>query len=136
MEALMLGALALSLLIIAAIVISRLQAGQADLFARRTLQTELAGLGQYADEICVLGEGNARQMELAPPQAGGAGSLNLTVSDGGRVLAVQQGNWSASYRTLCPAGADGGPYGAYAYLWYEAQADGSAGVRISPQPHP
>ena len=132
----MLGALALSLLVIAALAISRLQAGQADLFARRTLQTELEGIGQYADEICVLGEGNARMMALAPPQPGGAGALNLTVSDGGRSLFVSQGNWSAGYHALCPVGADGGPYGANAYLWYEGQPDGSPGVRISPSPHP
>jgi len=76
--------------------------GQADLFSRRMLQTELEGIGQYSDEICVLGIGNARMMTLAPPQLDGNGALNLTTTDSGRTLTVAQGNWSDAYHTLCP----------------------------------
>ncbi len=130
-EALMLGALALSLLIIAALAISRLQAGQADLFSRRTLQTELEGLGRYVDEICVLGEGNARTMALADMP------MELQSDAAAGALSVGRGSWKESRKTICPVEVDhGAAYGATAYLWYEPTTAGGPGVRISPTPHP
>lgn len=131
LEALLLLALALSLLIIAALAISRLQAGQAGLFARRTMQTELEGIGQYVDEICVLGEGNARTMELS------ALGINLSTDASGRTLVVQEGAWTAQRAVLCAATVDSSAsLEGTAYLWYQARADGSPGVEISGAAHP
>jgi hypothetical protein len=130
-EALMLGALALSLLFIAALAVSRLQYAQADLFSKRTLQMELEGLGQYVDEICVLGVGNARTMALSGT------SLELHYDDANHQLVVSRGTWTSSRPVICPVTVDpDASFGGMAYLWYEENpVSGGPSVVISPTAH-
>ena len=125
-EWLMLGLLALTLLLVAGGAVMRMQAAQSSLAERRVLQLQVQEMAYYANSICVLGEGNAQRMDLAPL------AFELEYNDTAKELEIAgRGGSREGAPVVCPLDinpSDG--YGAQAYLYYEPQ-NGKAGVRIS-----
>jgi len=127
LEWLMLGLVALSLLLIASAAIARAQNAQTNLAEKRILQLQIEELGYYADQICVLGEGNAHVVALSPLV------FELRYADG--ALNMSKGRLSAMRATACPVMADRTDYKGRAYLRFERDAlSGQAAVRIANQP--
>ena len=127
LEWLMLGLVALALLAIAAMALSRAQEAQTTLSEQRVLQLQVEELGYYADQICVLGEGNARMVTLSSQ------SFELRYENGG--LNMSMGKHSASRSTICPIEADLDRYRGQAYLRFKRDPnDEKPMVSITNQP--
>ncbi|MFH1095072.1 MAG: hypothetical protein V1728_02545 [Candidatus Micrarchaeota archaeon] len=130
-EALMLMAITLSILVVAAFSISKMQNWEQSLFEKKVLTSELDGIISYADEICVLGPGNSRVMSLAPV------GFTLDGTDHELTLNAAQGSLSMNRESLCNVEPDGNTvYSNKIYLWYDGIStyDGRTNVRISPNP--
>jgi hypothetical protein len=129
LEWLMLGLVALSLLAIASVAISRAQSAQTTLAERKILQLQVEELGYYADQICVLGEGNARVVPLSPM------GFELNYDAGAKTLNMSKGADSTLRTTLCTIQADADGYSSKAYLKFGRDATSNRPiVRISNQP--
>ncbi|VVB56931.1 Uncharacterised protein [uncultured archaeon] len=131
MEWLMLGLLALTLLLVAAGAVMRMQGAQAGLAERRVLQLQVQEMAYYANSICVLGEGNAQALDLAPME------FMLSYNGSGHELVMAgKGGGAQTARVACPVNVEkAGGWGTRAYLYYEPQ-NGRAGVRVSDRPQP
>lgn len=116
-EWLMLVLLSFALLAIAATAISRATGAQTSLAERNMLRMEVEEMGHYADEICVMGEGNARTSALAPA------AFDLHYDDASKNLTISRNGWNYSRQTLCPVEANATGYGGRAYLRYQWMAD-------------
>ena len=132
-EWLMLLLLVISLLAIASFAISNAATAQTNLADRDMLRMELEEMGHYADEICVMGVGNARVVELAPV------AFNLSYDDSSHNLTISKGNFEYSRTLLCPMRLDDtSGYGEKAYLQYaemgDSDADDPPGASISSEP--
>ena len=78
-------------------------------------------MGHYADEICVMGTGNARTVALAPV------TFELSYDGTSHNLTITKGKFAYSRSVLCPVDVvDGNGYGERAYLQY-AQNGGAGG---------
>jgi hypothetical protein len=99
---------------------------------RNILRMEAEEMGHYADEICVMGDGNARTVALAPVAFG------LNYDGTSRNLTISRNGWNYSRTVLCPIEADETGYGGRAYLRYQWMADANGderpGVRIATSP--
>ncbi|VVC02362.1 Uncharacterised protein [uncultured archaeon] len=128
LEWLMLGVLALTLLLIASAAISRAQSAQTNLAEKRILQLQVQEIGYYADQICVLGEGNTQTVALSP--------IYFTLAYSDSVLNMSKGKMSALRKTLCPINVvDADGYKAMAYLTFERDTTGGRPqVRIANKP--
>ena len=93
---------------------------------------EVREMAYYANSVCVLGEGNAQGVELAPyPFA-------LEYNDTAKELVISNAKNTTreSAGVVCPVHVDpANGYGTQAYVYYEAQI-GMAGARISDKPKP
>lgn len=131
-EWLMLVLLSLALLAIAATAISRASSAQTTLAERNMLRMQVEEMGHYADEICMMGEGNARTVALAPV------AFDLRYEDASKNLIILRNGWNYSRQTLCAIEANLTGYGARAYLRYEwmtdAGGDKRPGVLILTEP--
>ena len=116
-EWLMLVLLSLALLAIAATAISRASSAQTSLAERNMLRMEAEEMGHYADEICVMGEGNTRTVALAPVAFG------LGYDDASKNLTISRSGWNYSRTVLCPIEANETGYGGQAYLRYRWMPD-------------
>ncbi len=125
----MLALLALSLLAIAATAITHASGAQTDLAERNILRMEAEEMGHYADEICVMGEGNARSVALAPVE------FVLSYDDLSKNLTISRKGWNYSRTVLCAVEADAGNYTQRAYLRYKWIPDAAGterpGVKIT-----
>ncbi|MFH1306259.1 MAG: hypothetical protein ABIH83_01200 [Candidatus Micrarchaeota archaeon] len=118
LEMLVVGALALALLLIAASAVSKIQYAEAMMFERKILQEELHYMAEYADEICILGAGNARTVPLSNTP------LNIDASENKKMLIVKLGEWHAVEETACEIKIiENVPFQNTAYLWYEENED-------------
>ena len=127
LEWLMLGLVALSLLLIASAAIARASSAQTTLSEQRILQLQVEELGYYADQICVLGEGNARMVTLSP--------LSFELRYDAGVLNMSKGDQSAARAMICPIEADLDGYRGQAYLRFERDPVSERPVvRIANQP--
>jgi len=125
----MLGLVALSLLLIASTAIAQASSAQTTLSERRILQLQVEELGYYADQICVLGEGNARVVALSPME------MQMGYEEGN--LSMSNGKQTYSRAMLCPVVVDLDGYNHQAYLRFERDASsGRPIVRIANQPEP
>ncbi len=127
-EWLMLLLLAISLLAIASVAISNASAAQTSLAERNMLRMELEEMGHYADEICVMGAGNARTVALAPV------AFNLSYDETSHNLTIRGRNFAYSRTQLCPVElADSNGYADRAYLQYAelGSAGGNGGTSAS-----
>lgn len=125
-EWLMLALLSLALLGIAATAISSASSAQTGLAERSMLRMEAEEMGHYADEICVMGEGNARTVALAPVAFALAyddASKNLTI------FPASRNGWNHSRTVLCPIEANETGYAGRAYLRYQPMHDAGGAER-------
>ncbi|MFH0927149.1 MAG: hypothetical protein V1822_01070 [Candidatus Micrarchaeota archaeon] len=123
LEALLVAAVGLSLLLIAALAINKLSTAQEGAQIALGLQNDAQQLANSADEICSLGEGNARVIPLSRKgEAVSSGNKNITVFYGGQ---------ASSRPALCKVDVRAAaPFGKSAFLWYE-----NSQVVISSEPH-
>jgi hypothetical protein len=121
LEALLVAAVGLSLLLIAAGALQRLGDAQEGARDSLALSAGAQALANSADEICALGAGNSR---IVPLPVGGifisADSYGVNASRG-RLFAVRP--------CLCPLEVRAGDFGHEAFLWHE-----DSHVVISPNP--
>lgn len=131
-EALMLMAITLSILVVAAFSISKMQNWEQSLFEKKVLASELDGIISYADEICVLGPGNSRTMSLAPVE------FSLEATDRIVSLTASRSGLTLERESLCNVEPDAQPGVVYRnriYLWYDGMGgDGRTKVHVSPKP--
>ena len=127
-EAMMLAAIMMSILLIAAFAVSRMQNWEQALFERRIINMQLGDIIRYADEICVLGAGNSRTMSLSP--------IGFKLTAYGRTLTASGKNFNISRDALCHVDADIGTYKNRIYLWYEKNTDDEVHAYISQNPKP
>ncbi|MFA5108053.1 MAG: hypothetical protein WC492_00800 [Candidatus Micrarchaeia archaeon] len=122
LETLLVCAVALSLLIIAASAVNEMQNSQEGILQKKSLKDGVDMIADYADEICILGEGNSRTVEIAYTKFG--------ISTDNRKIIATDGRWNYSRDVLCnPKVIANSKFEKIAYLWYE---DGD--VKISPNP--
>lgn len=130
LETLMVALVGLGLLLVAVVALNRIQSGQQTVFEQRMLQTEAGALQAAAEEICVLGEGNARMVPLAPMRQ------TFEYDAANRRLILNTSRGAAFSKLLCPIELlqpDG--YGEKAYLWFERDTySGELKIRMSNQP--
>lgn len=131
-EWLMLILLSLVLLAVAAAAISRASSAQTSLAERSMLRMEAEEMGHYADEICVMGEGNARTVALAPV------AFELGYDSSSKDLTISRDGWNYSRSVICAVEPDAANYTQRAYLRYQWMADAGGverpGVRIAASP--
>ncbi len=128
----MLALLSLALLAIAATAVSRASSAQTSLAERNMLRMEVEEMGHYADEICVMGSGNARTVALAPV------GFELGYDSSSKNLTISRKGWNYSRAVLCAVEPDAADYGQRAYLHYQLIVDAGGaerpGVKISTSP--
>ena len=116
-EALLAAACALSLLLIAAAAISKMHEAQNYAFERGIVAKEMDAIANYADEICILGDGNARAVPLAPVRL-------LLENEGDRMLVASLGEWKIKKAIICKARVEAEvPFSQEAYLWHEREGE-------------
>jgi len=123
LEALLLFAIGVGLLLISVSAVSKLTDAQNSMHKTATTKQALNSIANYADEICVLGEGNSRTVLLAYPFV-----LNSGSDKKGLVVKLQ--NTRLVAQTKCQVQIKNSNFQKIAYLWYENQ-----NVVISPTPH-
>jgi len=116
-EALLAGAMALALLLIATAAIAKMHEAQNYAFERGIVAKEMDAIANYADEICILGDGNARAVPLAPVRL-------LLMVEGERMLVASSGDWQIKRAVICRARVEAGaPFSKEAFLWHEREGE-------------
>ena len=116
-EWLMVVLISLTLLGIAAGAVSRASGAQTSLAERNMLRMEVEEMGHYADEICVMGSGNARTVALAPV------GFALGYNSSSKNLTISRNGWNYARAVLCQIEANATGYVGRAYLRFQRMAD-------------
>lgn len=123
LETLLLVALGLGILLFSIAMAHKLTDTQIYTYESAIFKRQVLQISQFADEICVLGDGNSRMLRLS-----GIGFYMDTGLDKKGIVA-QRGEIGSVAQTICPLEISGEEFGAVVFLWYEDEK-----VFISPAP--
>jgi hypothetical protein len=129
LELLLVFLIGLSVLFISMSAITRLQGAQGIIFEKKILQDEANEISRYADEICILGEGNSRMVPLAK------NVFTIVEGSGGYDIILQSSKNSAYAKTICKISIKpDSKFSTFAYLWHETDSNNEPYVMVSPEP--
>jgi len=113
LEALLLAAVGISLLLIASVAVQKLSGVQQDMHAFSLLKNHAQTIANTADEICILGEGNSRTVPLSQY------AFELKTGADKKGIILQKDNMQTVAQTMCKIDVRGASFSKTAYLWYE-----------------
>lgn len=113
-ETLMVLAFGIALLAVAISTANSLKSMQEGAAYSGMLRSSISTLAQTADEICILGEGNYRQVPM--PQ------FRIALETDGNLLRGAYGNYTFSEKSVCNIEIRGGAFYGVAHMWHSEDA--------------